>query len=55
MRKDSEYPVGDICMTEDHQVYIAGEGYKKVKDLKPKDVIINEVGGKTERIKVLKV
>ena len=42
-------------MTEDYQVYIAGIGYKKVKDLKPGDVIINEVNGKTERVKVLKV
>lgn len=41
------------CMTENHQVYIAGRGYVKVKDLQPDDVIINEVNGSTHRVKVL--
>ena len=40
------------CMTENHEVYLAGKGYVKVKDLKPDDVIINETGGKTNRIRV---
>lgn len=41
------------CLSKNHEVYIAGKGYVKVKDLKPGDIIINEVNGKTERIKIL--
>lgn len=54
MEKNSEYPTSSTCMTSDHQIYIAGKGYKKVKDLKTGDIIINEAHGKVERIKVLK-
>ena len=39
-------------MTENHEVYLAGRGYVKVKDLNPDDVIINETNGKTNRVKV---
>ena len=51
MIERSKYP----CMTEDHQVYVAGKGYVRVKNLKRDDVIINEVNGKTVRVEVLKV
>lgn len=50
MIKESKYP----CMTENHTIYIAGKGYVRAKDLKPEDIIINEVNGKTEHIKILK-
>ena len=43
------------CMSKNHEVYIAGRGYVKVKDLKPDDVIINETNGKTNRIKVCNI
>lgn len=44
--------IGTPCMTENHEVYIGGKGYVKVKDLKPGDEIINELHGRTERIKI---
>lgn len=43
------------CATENHEVYIAGRGYVKVKDLKDNDVIINEVNGRVERVKIRRV
>lgn len=43
------------CATENHEVYIAGRGYVKVKDLKDNDVIINEVNGRVERVKIMRV
>jgi len=46
------WPVSGPCMTENHEVYLAGQGYVKVKDLKAGDIIINETHGKTNRIKV---
>ena len=47
-----EWPVSAPCMTENHEVYLAGRGYVKVKDLKAGDVFINETNGKTNRVKV---
>lgn len=47
------WEVNDLLMTEDHEVYLAGRGYVKVKDLKIGDVIINETNGKTNRVRVL--
>jgi hypothetical protein len=44
-----------FCMTENHEVYVAGIGYKKVKDLRPNDVIINEVECRVDRIKIIKI
>lgn len=41
-----------MCMTENHEVYLTGRGYVKVKDLQAGDVIINETEGKTNRVKV---
>lgn len=43
------------CMSENHQLYIAGKGYVKLKDLKKDDVIINETNGKTNRITILDI
>lgn len=40
------------CMTENHEVYIAGKGHVKIKDCLSGDVIINEVNGRTERFKI---
>ena len=48
MIEESDLP----CMTENHEVYIAGKGYIKVKDCFPGDVIINEVNGRTDRVKI---
>ena len=47
-----EWPVNPPCMSENHLVYLAGRGYVKVGDLRAGDVIINEVDGKTERVRV---
>ena len=47
-----EEPVGPPCMTENHEVYIAGRGYVKIKDLKAGDTIINETNGVTSRLRV---
>ena len=44
--------MGPPCMTENHEVYIAGRGYVKIKDLKAGDVIINETNGVTSRLRV---
>ena len=46
------WDVNPPCMSENHKVYLAGRGYVWVKNLKAGDVIINEVNGKTERLKV---
>lgn len=48
-KSDEIYPP---IMTENHEVYLAGKGYVKVKDLKAGDVIINETSGITNRVKV---
>ena len=48
----NNYSKAPVCMDENYEVYIAGVGYKKVSDISPGDVIINEVSGKVERIKI---
>jgi hypothetical protein len=51
-KKVEDWDIQPPCMTENHEVYIAGTGYVKVRDLKAGDIIINETNGVTNRIKV---
>ena len=48
----NNYSKAPVCMDGNYEVYIAGVGYKKVSDTSPGDVIINEVNGKVERIRI---
>lgn len=50
--RKTEWPIHPPCMTENHQVYLAGKGYVKVKDLKAGDIIISETCGVTHHLKV---